>query len=299
MADAKISALPASTLPLAGTEVLPIVQSGDTKKVSVADLTPGLSTITTTKGGTGLTEFTSGGVVYATSTSALTTGSALTFDGTTLKNDGGATASISVRSEFGTFAALRIAGNANTLGTESFDLVQGADGTVFIFNRVNAGAGIIFGLSNAEVARFNSSGNLAFPAGKGIDFSADPSAPGMTSELLDDYEEGTFTAVRSGFIETLNGGAITSTGTYTKIGRNVTVQILLTCTGGATIQGNGGAGSDFSLPFTSALNYPGTYTDNTLFNTTGAVVVSGANMFLVTGFVASGNSRVFTTTYSV
>jgi hypothetical protein len=35
-------------------------------------------------GGTGLTSFTSGGVVYASSTSALTTGSALTFDGTTL-----------------------------------------------------------------------------------------------------------------------------------------------------------------------------------------------------------------------
>lgn len=41
MADTKISALPASTTPLAGTEVLPIVQSGATKKVSVADLTAG------------------------------------------------------------------------------------------------------------------------------------------------------------------------------------------------------------------------------------------------------------------
>lgn len=41
MADVKISGLPASTTPLAGTEVLPIVQSGATKKVSVADLTTG------------------------------------------------------------------------------------------------------------------------------------------------------------------------------------------------------------------------------------------------------------------
>jgi hypothetical protein len=41
MADTKISALPASTTPLAGTEVLPIVQSGATKQVSVADLTAG------------------------------------------------------------------------------------------------------------------------------------------------------------------------------------------------------------------------------------------------------------------
>jgi len=41
MADIKISALPASTTPLAGTEVLPIVQSGSTVKVSVANLTAG------------------------------------------------------------------------------------------------------------------------------------------------------------------------------------------------------------------------------------------------------------------
>ena len=39
MADTKISGLPTSTLSLAGTEVLPIVQSGTTKQVSVANLT--------------------------------------------------------------------------------------------------------------------------------------------------------------------------------------------------------------------------------------------------------------------
>lgn len=41
MADVKISALPAASTPLAGTEVLPIVQGGTTDKVSVADLTAG------------------------------------------------------------------------------------------------------------------------------------------------------------------------------------------------------------------------------------------------------------------
>ena len=45
-------------------------------------------TLATTNGGTGLTSFTSGGILYASSTSALTTGSALTYDGTTLKNTG-------------------------------------------------------------------------------------------------------------------------------------------------------------------------------------------------------------------
>jgi hypothetical protein len=45
-------------------------------------------TLATTNGGTGLTSFTSGGVVYASSTSALATGSALTFDGTYFNANG-------------------------------------------------------------------------------------------------------------------------------------------------------------------------------------------------------------------
>jgi archaellum component FlaF (FlaF/FlaG flagellin family) len=55
MADLKISQLPAATTPLAGTEVLPIVQSGTTKPVSVNNLIPANSdptfnsvTVTTT-----------------------------------------------------------------------------------------------------------------------------------------------------------------------------------------------------------------------------------------------------------
>ena len=38
------------------------------------------------------------------------------------------------------------------------------------------------------------SGNLKLASGNGIDFSAAGNASGMSSELLDDYEEGTFTA---------------------------------------------------------------------------------------------------------
>jgi len=47
MADTKISALPASTTPLAGTEVLPIVQGGQTKQVSVNNLTAGKTVLAT------------------------------------------------------------------------------------------------------------------------------------------------------------------------------------------------------------------------------------------------------------
>jgi hypothetical protein len=50
MADLKISQLPAATTPLAGTEVLPIVQSGTTKQVSVDNILPaGATTATNTQ----------------------------------------------------------------------------------------------------------------------------------------------------------------------------------------------------------------------------------------------------------
>jgi len=80
MADVKISQLPAATTPVVGTEVLPIVQSGTTSQVSI-------------NAATGITRpFTANGVMYASSTSALATGSALTFDGTNFATTGTATA---------------------------------------------------------------------------------------------------------------------------------------------------------------------------------------------------------------
>jgi hypothetical protein len=48
MADLKISQLPAATTPVAGTEVLPIVQSGTTSKVAISDLTVGRAVTATT-----------------------------------------------------------------------------------------------------------------------------------------------------------------------------------------------------------------------------------------------------------
>jgi hypothetical protein len=91
-------------------------------------------------------------------------------------------------------------------------------------------------------------GNLVIgTAGKGIDFSADPSAPGMTSELLDDYEEGTWTPTVNG-----TSGSITSysarVATYTKIGNMCYLQAYIAISNIGTIAGNLNLGG---LPFTS------------------------------------------------
>jgi hypothetical protein len=124
MADTKISALPASTTPLAGTEVLPIVQSGATKQVSVANLTAGRA----------------------------------------------------------------VSATQMTLTT----------------------------------------GNLIVASGQGIDFSATPGAAGATSELFNDYEEGTWTPELS-FITPgdLSVSYALRAGTYTKIGNRVVLQCFI------------------------------------------------------------------------
>jgi hypothetical protein len=91
-------------------------------------------------------------------------------------------------------------------------------------------------------------GNLVIgTAGKGIDFSADPHAAGMTSELLDDYEEGTFTPTITATAGTLT--TVTATGNYTKIGRQVTVNMQATLTNIGTASG----ALVSTLPFTAGL----------------------------------------------
>lgn len=76
MANSKISALPAATVPLAGTEVLPIVQSSTTKQVSVADLTAGRGISATTGTFTGaITPSQTAGIVGTTTNNNADAGS--------------------------------------------------------------------------------------------------------------------------------------------------------------------------------------------------------------------------------
>ena len=57
----------------------------------------------------------------------------------------------------------------------------------------------------------------------GVNFSANANASGMSSELLDDYEEGTFTPVITGSSTAGTATVSHATGNYTKVGRIVTV----------------------------------------------------------------------------
>ena len=126
-------------------------------------------------------------------------------------------------------------------GTNGATLLQ-AKGTGGLTIRTDDAAPVIVQTGGAEAARFNTSGNLAFPSGQGIDFSA-TSGTG-TSELFDDYEEGTWTPTDA------SGAGLSFTspnGVYTKVGRLVMatgfVQYPVTASGtGSKIGG---------LPFTN------------------------------------------------
>jgi hypothetical protein len=142
MADKKISALTAASTPLAGTEVLPIVQSGSTVKVSVANLTAG--------------------------------------------------------------RAVAMAG-----GSFTDNITQST-------------------------------------AAKGVNFTANTPAAGMTSQLLNWYEEGTYTATLTPTTSgTLTLNASYNTLRYTRIGRQVTISGELRLTAASSPVGS----VNINLPF--------------------------------------------------
>jgi len=179
MADTKISALPASTTPLAGTEVLPIVQGGATKQVSVANLTAGRA----------------------------------------------------------------VSATQMTLTT----------------------------------------GNLIVASGQGIDFSATPGTG--TSELLADYEEGTWTPGQGGGVTVV--GDYSSSGTYTKVGRLVTIRF--TVAGSTTIAVTSGSVFITGLPFNGAS------ADYLVGSAVNSSATLSTNPFIITNQIYSAEAIIATT----
>lgn len=201
MADKKISALTAATTPLAGTEVLPIVQSGATVKVAVSDLTAGRAVAVKSVTGDALTD-------------------------ATVAN---------WNSNNGTYG-LDIGYLYSSSRIGSMGSAKGIDGTRALTDfGLHGITNLEFFTGYTYRGRFDSSGNFSVnngnvvigTSGKGIDFSA--TSGSGTSELLNDYEEGDWTP-------TPNSGTFSSAiGKYTKVGRMVTLTFDITVgTGGGT-----------------------------------------------------------------
>lgn len=184
MADKKISALTAASTPLAGTEVLPIVQSGATVKVANNDLRPKQ--------------------VQSNATSGV------------LQITGPAAASARVM----------------TTPDANFTVARTDAGQSFTGDQTLATGNLIQGT-----------------AGKGFNFTANTPAAGMTSQLMNWYEDGSYTAV----FTPATSGSITldnsfKTLTYTRIGRQVTVTGRIHVSSVSSPVGE----VTFNLPFTSA-----------------------------------------------
>ena len=227
----------------------------------------------TANGGTNLASFTVNAIPYASSSSVLTTSSALVFDGTNLG------IGTSIPSSFGklavntaalgsgqadginlavngalrggligtgtTFSYAGTAANSLWLYSASNPLYLGPDGATYVAvitngaerARVHASGGVSIGnttdpgagnLSVTGTGKYGTTVSVgaATPSasGAGITFPATQSAS-TDVNTLDDYEEGTWTPSL-----TIGVGSLTyttQTGTYTKIGRLVTLQIQI------------------------------------------------------------------------
>jgi len=253
MADAKISQLTAATTPLAGTEVLPIVQSGSTVKVAVSNLTAGravsmasgaISGDLTVDTNTLYVDSTNNGVGIGTTSLTGYLANKLVIDTSTDSNNGIVIKSATDRNGSIWFAD----GTGANAYRGGIDYNHTQD-TLYFYG---AGQGNL---------NLDSSGNFSVVAGnlvigtsgKGIDFSADGQAAGMTSELLDDYEEGAFTPTLitdgTDFTSVTYDGGVG--GFYTKIGRVVTFQLYMR-TDAVTIGSASGNVLIGGLPFTSS-----------------------------------------------
>jgi hypothetical protein len=219
MADVKLSGLPASTVPLSGTEVLPIVQSGVTKKVAVSDLTAGRAISTTVLTSTvaiGTAPF------VVTSTTNVANLNASSLNGATFAAPGaigGTTASA--------ITGTTITGTDTTEATSTTAAALKTAGGLAVAKKIYAGD------------------NIVVVSGKGIDFSA--TAGTGTSELFADYEEGTFTPTLVGTTTDPTVTYSLQRGLYTKVGRIVTVTVLISWTAFSGGSGNVALGN---LPFT-------------------------------------------------
>jgi len=151
-----------------------------------------------------------------------------------------------------------VTGLAELTVNGNVDMIVGTSTTAPLKLYTNSATAVeINYLAGANFVGAVTASNFKVPSGGGIDFSATSNSSGTTSsELLNDYEEGTWV------IGIEFGGASagvttsTNTGTYTKIGRQVTVNggISLTSKGSST-----GAVEITGLPFTigaGAQNHP-------------------------------------------
>jgi len=313
MSNVKISALPAATTPLTGTELVPLVQSGVTSQVAV-------SNIKTAPAG-------SNTQVQFNNSSAFGASASLTWDGTTLaatKFSGalngtvgattpstgdftsvtgtvssGAVATYTASGANQSIYSRYIGGSPNVanvyVGTDSAaGGISGIGGGGLLWNVGNGG--LAFGTNNALAMSLSTTGALALKGastsatGVGITFPATQSAS-TDANTLDDYEEGTWTPGQGAGLTVV--GAYTSSGKYVKIGRQVFVSGV--AAGATTIAASANSIGFTGLPFASSGTAGIGSMSNASLSQVGATYSDSTNVY-VTAMTAAA-SLVFSLVY--
>ena len=309
MTNKTISQLTSATTPLTGAEVVPLVQSSVTKSATVANLTAGRSVSAS---------------AFVAPTIGAASGSALS-----LQSNGTTNATLNTAGNFGLgitpstwgsiLKAIEFGGAAN--------FVAGGVGFGSTFIGANArynGSNWVYS-GNAPAAYYtvdntnlphkwlvslsgtagnpitfttawtidNTGNYIQCVAAKGINFTANTPAAGMTSQLLNWYEEGAWTPTQGGGLTVV--GAFSSTGKYTRIGREVRVSGTVT---GATSVAVAAAGIiTTNLPFTVGAAGHGNVTNAAL--TSFAAIICTSTNVTSAGAIAATGTLTFSATYFV
>lgn len=231
----------------------------------------GWKTVPATAGGTGLTSYAVGDILYANTTTTLAkladvaTGNALISGGVGVAPSWGKVGLTTHVS--GVLPVANGGTNASTASITSFNNITGysaagATGTT--------STNLVFSTSPSIttptlVGDVNlSTGNITQgTAAKGVNFTANTPAAGMSSQLLNWYEEGTWTPNVGG-----NATYILQTGRYTRIGRQVTIS----CDIYINVIGTGSTKNVSGIPFTPNGIYAGSIGYFTALNGTYVMV---------------------------
>lgn len=270
MADKKISQLSAATVPLIGTEEIPVVQGGSTKKVSIDNVVngkeiapskvtvddvvidnnaitlPSNTDLTLYQQGTGITKisrYKGATLELASQASSILAGEVvgtLDFYGSD-GSGGGAGIGAYVRS-------YQYTASPNNLSLAFGTGAPGGSGDYGLNDRVIIDG---YGVGNVTIVK----GHLKLgTSGYGIDFSVNPSGgTTTTSELLADYEWGTWTPQYTNATPPTTPYPMYTSdagyATYVKVGNVVTVRAQIFTNGSFSTAGASGALQISGLPF--------------------------------------------------
>ena len=252
--------------------------------------------------------YTSGYIPYGQGTTTPTQSSSLTFNGTTLATNSFTATGTSLvgydggqyTNQFGVSSLIPYLAQYKWTGSGSNYYATKVINNNGVWTLQTAAAAAVGSHTFANVVTVDQSGNQTLStgnlvigtSGKGIDFSATPGTG--TSELLADYEEGTWTPA----ILTYGGGASDPTftglvvsGRYTKIGRQVTATGRMYWTGRT-----GGAGlvAIQGLPYTIASEdgFMGVMKYNTTYQAGTGVAYTIYAQNLMPRFYQAGYDRI-------